>query len=143
VLLAVGTALTLVGMAWLRRAGIDDSYVLSVAVPMMLIGGGQGLAFAPLTSAGLAGVPGEDSGAASGLVNTAHQLGMALGLGILVAVSAHAGSDLDGPPAVVEHVRAALTGSAVLLAAALAVVLTVIVPARPGRAQAATRPPAA
>ena len=38
VLLAAGTALTLVGMAWLSRAGIDDSYVLSVAVPMMLIG---------------------------------------------------------------------------------------------------------
>ena len=90
VLLAGGTALTLVGMAWLSRAGIDDSYVLAVAVPMMLIGAGQGLAFAPLTNAGLAGVAAEDAGAASGLVNTAHQLGMALGLGILVAVSAHA-----------------------------------------------------
>jgi predicted MFS family arabinose efflux permease len=130
VLLAAGTALTLVGMAWLSRAGIDDSYVLSVAVPMLLIGGGQGLAFAPLTSAGLAGVPAADAGAASGLVNTAHQLGMALGLGILVAVSAHASSDLAGPAAVGEQVRAALTGSTVLLAAALVVVLTVIVPAR-------------
>jgi hypothetical protein len=96
---------------------------------MMLIGGGQGLAFAPLTSAGLAGVPAGDAGAASGLVNTAHQLGMALGLGVLVAVSARAGSDLDGPAAVAEHVRAALTGSTVLLAAALVVILAVIVPA--------------
>jgi EmrB/QacA subfamily drug resistance transporter len=130
VLLAAGTALTLVGMACLSRAAIEDSYVFSVAVPMMLIGGGQGLAFAPLTGAGLAGVPAADAGAASGLVNTAHQLGMALGLGILVAVSAHAGSHLDGPAAVAEHVRAALTGSTVLLAAALVVVLTVIVPAR-------------
>jgi EmrB/QacA subfamily drug resistance transporter len=129
VLLAVGTALTLLGMAWLSRAGIDDPYVLSVAVPMMLIGGGQGLAFAPLTSAGLAGVPTADAGAASGLVNTAHQLGMALGLGILVAVSAHAGSDLAGAAAVGAHVRAALTGSTVLLTAALVVVLAVIVPA--------------
>jgi EmrB/QacA subfamily drug resistance transporter len=130
VLLAAGTALTLVGMAWLSRAGLADPYVLSVAVPMMLVGGGQGLAFAPLTSAGLARVPAEDAGAASGLVNTAHQLGMALGLGILVAVSAHAGSDLDGPAAVAVQVRAALTGSTVLLAAALVIVLAVIVPAR-------------
>jgi hypothetical protein len=129
VLLGAGTALTLVGMALLSRASIDHSYVLSVAVPMMLIGGGQGLAFAPLTSAGLAGVPAGDAGAASGLVNTAHQLGMALGLGVLVAVSARAGSDLDGPAAVAEHVRAALTGSTVLLAAALVVILAVIVPA--------------
>ena len=135
VLLAAGTALTLLGMAWLSRAGIGDSYVLSVAVPMMLIGGGQGLAFAPLTSAGLSGVPAADAGAASGLVNTAHQLGMALGLGVLVAVSAHAGGDLGGPAAVAEHVRAALTGSAVLLATALVVVLAVIVPAHAPRNQ--------
>ena len=128
VLLATGTAVTLVGMAWLSRAGVDDSYLLSVALPMMLIGGGQGLAFAPLTSAGIAGVPAGDAGAASGIVNTAHQLGMALGLGILVAVSARAGSDLGGAAAVAERVRAALTGSTVLLAAALVVVLAVILP---------------
>ena len=128
VLLATGTAVTLVGMAWLSRAGVDDSHLLSVALPMMLIGGGQGLAFAPLTSAGIAGVPAGDAGAASGLVNTAHQLGMALGLGILVAVSARAGSDLGGAAAVAERVRAALTGSTVLLAAALVVVLAVILP---------------
>ena len=128
VLLATGTAVTLVGMAWLSRAGVDDSYLLSVALPMMLIGGGQGLAFAPLTSAGIAGVPAGDAGAASWLVNTAHQLGMALGLGILVAVSARAGSDLGGAAAVAERVRAALTGSTVLLAAALVVVLAVILP---------------
>ena len=128
VLLATGTAVTLVGMAWLSRAGVDDSYLLSVALPMMLIGGGQGLAFAPLTSAGIEGVPAGDAGAASGLVNTAHQLGMALGLGILVAVSARAGSDLGGAAAVAERVRAALTGSTVLLAAALVVVLAVILP---------------
>ena len=128
VLLAVGTAVTLVGMVWLSRAGVDDSYLLSVALPMMLIGGGQGLAFAPLTSAGIAGVPAGDAGAASGLVNTAHQLGMALGLGILVAVSARAGSDRGGAAAVAERIRAALTGSTVLLAAALVVVLAVILP---------------
>ena len=96
---------------------------------MMLIGGGQGLAFAPLTSAGIAGVPFRDAGAASGLVNTAHQLGMALGLGILVAVSARAGAQANSAAAVAGHVRAALTGSTVLLAAALVVALAVIVPA--------------
>jgi MFS family permease len=129
VLLAVGTAITMIGMAWLSRAGIDNPYVVSVAAPMLLIGAGQGLAFAPLTSAGLSGVPPSDSGAASGLVNTAHQLGMALGLGVLIAVSAHAGEDLVGTAAVAAHVHAALAGSTVLLVLALAVVLAVILPA--------------
>jgi predicted MFS family arabinose efflux permease len=129
VLLTAGTAVTLAGMVWLSRAGIED-YVVSVAMPMLLVGAGQGLAFAPLTNAGLPGVAPEDAGAASGLVNTAHQLGMALGLGILVAMSAHAGADLAGPAAVAEHVRLALTGSSVLLAAALLAVVAMILPGR-------------
>lgn len=128
VLLVGGTALTFAGMVWLSRAGLEDSYVPSVALPMVLVGAGQGLAFAPLTNAGLAGVAPADAGAASGLVNTAHQLGMALGLGILVSASAHAAPDLDGAAAVAEHVRVALTGSSVLLAVALLVTVTVILP---------------
>ncbi|RZK83558.1 MAG: MFS transporter, partial [Rhodococcus sp. (in: high G+C Gram-positive bacteria)] len=81
------------------------------------------------TNAGIAGVDSADAGAASGLVNTAHQLGMALGLGVLVALSANTGSNLDGPAAVTDHVGTALTGGTVLLVVALVVVLTVIVPA--------------
>src|ERR1700712_1612296 len=57
---------------------------------MVLIGAGQGLAFAPLTTAGLTGTRSEDAGAASGLINTAHQLGSSLGLAILVTVSSAA-----------------------------------------------------
>jgi predicted MFS family arabinose efflux permease len=131
VLLAVGTAVTLAGMAWLSRAGIGDAYLTSVALPMVLVGAGQGFAFAPLTNAGIAGVVPADAGAASGLVNTAHQLGMALGLAVLVAVSVHAGVGLDGPAAVAAHVGAALTGGSVLLAIALLVVLVAIAPTGP------------
>ncbi|QSE94994.1 MFS transporter [Rhodococcus pseudokoreensis] len=128
-LLATGTALTLAGMAWLSRIGTLDAYLVDVALPMILVGAGQGLAFGPLTRAGIAGVDPADAGAASGLVNTAHQLGMALGLGVLVAISANVGGTLDGPAAVTDHVGAALTGSTILLLLALVVVLTVIVPA--------------
>ena len=50
--LAAGVAATLVGRAWLSRVGPDSSYPTAVALPMVLIGIGQGLAFAPMTSAG-------------------------------------------------------------------------------------------
>jgi hypothetical protein len=90
---------------------------------------GQGLAFAPLTNAGIAGVAPADAGAASGLVNTAHQLGTALGLAVLAAVAVRTGTGLSGPAAVTEHVRAALTGSSVMLALGLVVVLVLVVPA--------------
>jgi EmrB/QacA subfamily drug resistance transporter len=129
VLLAGGTAVTLVGMAWLSRAGVGDAYLSSVALPMVLIGAGQGLAFAPLTNAGIGGVAPADAGAASGLVNTAHQLGTALGLAVLSAVALRAGTGSGGPVAVAEQVRAALTGSSALLALALLVVLVLVVPA--------------
>jgi EmrB/QacA subfamily drug resistance transporter len=137
ILLCVGVAITLVGMFWLTRAGVGDIYVSSVALPMVLIGAGQGLAFAPLTNAGIAGVAPTDAGAASGLLNTAHQLGMALGLAVLVAVAVHADTGLRGPAAVTEHVQAALTGSTVLLTLALVVALVCTVPTRPSRSRQA------
>jgi hypothetical protein len=87
------------------------------------IAAGQGLAFAPTTSSGIAGVTAADAGAASGLLNAAHQLGTALGLGILVTISAHAGTanfDRTGPDGVTAGVSAALTGSSVPLALGLA-----------------------
>jgi hypothetical protein len=49
----------------------------------MVIGVGVGLASPSLTSAALAAVPAERSGMASGLVNTARQLGLAFGVAIL------------------------------------------------------------
>jgi predicted MFS family arabinose efflux permease len=117
-----GVALTLAGMAWLAHVDQTSSYLTGVALPMVLIGAGQGLAFAPLTSFGIVGVRAEDAGAASGLVNTAHQLGMALGLAVLVAAAAHLNP-------LVSQVSLALTWGTCLLALCLAAVLTVIVPA--------------
>lgn len=127
--LAAGLAVTLAGMAWLSRVGVDSSYLTAVALPMVLIGAGQGLAFAPLTSAGMAGVSPREAGAASGLVNTAHQLGSALGLGILVALSASSGVGAPDPAtALADHTSTAITGASVLLAIALVLALVLIVP---------------
>jgi EmrB/QacA subfamily drug resistance transporter len=127
--LVTGVILTLIGMAWLSQVTASSSYWGDVAPPMLLIGAGQGLAFAPLTSAGIADVDAHDAGAASGLVNTFHQLGMALGLGVLITASAHAGRTLSSPPAVLSaHVDTALATASVLLALCLIAALTLILP---------------
>jgi EmrB/QacA subfamily drug resistance transporter len=120
--LVAGVVLTLAGMGWLAQVDDHSSYLTGVALPMVLIGAGQGLAFAPLTTFGIAAVRGKDAGAASGLVNTAHQLGMALGLAALVAAAANA-------TPLVSQVSLALTWGTGLLALCLVVVLAVIVPA--------------
>ena len=129
--LVVGVALTLAGMLWLSRLTPDSVYLTGVALPMLLIGAGQGLAFAPMTTFGIAGASTADAGAASGVVNTFHQVGMSLGLGILVAVAA--ASDLPGAaPAVAltAEVSAALTGATVLLGLSLVLALALIAPRR-------------
>jgi len=98
---------------------------------------GIGAAMTPLTSAGIAGVAPGDAGAASGLVNVAQQLGSSLGLGILVTVFAGASRaavhHVPGASHPVEArelfahaVGTALSGSAIFLAMALAVVTLVM-----------------
>ncbi|MDT0352203.1 MFS transporter [Pseudonocardia charpentierae] len=123
-LLASGLAVTLAGMSWLAQLTAAAPYLTGVALPMVLIGIGQGLAFAPLTAAGLAGATARDAGAASGLVNTTHQLGSTLGVAVLVALS----SDV-GAATLADRVTTAYSGGAVMLAAALVAVLVLIVPA--------------
>jgi cyanate permease len=82
-----GLVLGVIGLAWLGRVSVDTSYLTGVALPMLLIGVGQGGVLAPLTSAGIAGVAPEDAGAAGGVTNVAHQIGGSFGLGVLVASS--------------------------------------------------------
>jgi EmrB/QacA subfamily drug resistance transporter len=125
-LLTGGLLLALIGMAWLSRISVGADYVTQMAMPMVLLGIGMGSAFTPLTTAGIHGVADRDAGAASGLVNTAHQLGGTLGIGILVTVFSAAGNGATNQLA--EGVPAALTASAVLIALALTVVVTTMRP---------------
>jgi EmrB/QacA subfamily drug resistance transporter len=119
VLVAAGVAVVLVGMAWLSFATPEQGYWLAVALPMVLLGIGQGLGFAPMTAAGITDVEPRDAGAASGLVNVAHQLGGALGVSVMVAFSVTATATT----------HAALTAGAAMLA--LALVAAVAFVARP------------
>jgi EmrB/QacA subfamily drug resistance transporter len=123
-LLAMGLGLTLLGMAWLSRVDAGTAYWLGVALPMVLIGAGQGMALSPLTAAGVAGVPARDAGAASGIVNVAHQLGSSLGLAALVAVAGLGAGQLAGAPLLAHRVTVALGSAAAMLALALLLVLT-------------------
>jgi EmrB/QacA subfamily drug resistance transporter len=125
VFLRGGLAVVTVGTFWLAFLNKDGSYLTSVALPMVLVGLGQGASTIRLTSAGMSEVAPEDSGAASGVVSTAVQLGSALGLSILLTVAASAvpmGS-AETPVTVQAQAHSALIGGAVLCALALASVL--------------------
>ncbi|GAA1974308.1 MFS transporter [Microbacterium pumilum] len=127
--LITGVALTLGGMFWLSRITTTSDYVTAVALPMLLIGAGQGLAFAPMTTFGIAGATASDAGAASGVVNTFHQIGSSLGLGILVAVAgAAAAGTTGGAAAITAEAVGALTGASIFLGISLLIVLILIAP---------------
>jgi predicted MFS family arabinose efflux permease len=85
-LMLFGMLPVIVGMAWLSRVTPATDYWSGVFGPMALLGAGLGAVFVPLTTASLAGVRTEDSGAASSMVNVMQQLGGSVGLAILVAV---------------------------------------------------------
>lgn len=87
-----GAAIAVSGLLWLT--GLDhESFVLAVLVPSVAIGIGGGLMNTPLATIVTNGVRPEHAGAASGLMNTAKQLGGAIGLAAATATAATAGSD--------------------------------------------------
>jgi EmrB/QacA subfamily drug resistance transporter len=102
-LMVVGMLPVIAGMAWLSRVSPATSYASGVLGPMVLLGAGLGVVFVPLTSASLAGVPPEDSGAAASMVNVMQQVGGSLGLAALVTVFGTASRNAEA------HATAGLT----------------------------------
>jgi EmrB/QacA subfamily drug resistance transporter len=87
-LLVGGPALAAAGMLSLGlRLEPTSSYTTVVLPSLVLLALGMGFTFVALTSAAVAGVPQEDAGVASALLNAGQQVGGALGLAILTAVS--------------------------------------------------------
>jgi EmrB/QacA subfamily drug resistance transporter len=123
-LAVIGCAAMLIGALWLSCVSADTDYLIGIAIPMIIFGIGQGLGLTVLTSAGMAGVAAKDASAAGGLVNVAHHLGGAFGLGVLVTIFNAAGSGTYGPEQLLAHrVGAAFTGASVLVALALLITL--------------------
>jgi predicted MFS family arabinose efflux permease len=72
---------------------VDGSYVQHV-LPVMIVlgfGFGIGISFPALMTLAMSGATQSDAGLASGLVNTAVQVGGALGLAVLATLSANRG----------------------------------------------------
>jgi predicted MFS family arabinose efflux permease len=88
----------IIAVAWLWRVSASAAYWTGIFPPLVLFGTGSGLTVVPLTTAALAGVRPEDSGAASSMVNVMLQIGSALGLAVLVAVFGTARRDALAHP---------------------------------------------
>jgi len=106
-----GFVLLGVGVTWLALAPEDGVYAVHVLPASLIAASGMALAFVPSLSTAIASAPPEEAGIASGLVNTSYQIGSAVGLAVLTAVSAGVGTSAA------DAYSAAFIGAAVMAAA--------------------------
>ena len=91
-LTSAGMFLGATGLIMLSRLPVDGSYLSSLLPGMLVMALGMGLTFVPVTLMATTGVEARDAGLASGLLNTAQQIGGALGLAVLSTLAANATS---------------------------------------------------
>jgi EmrB/QacA subfamily drug resistance transporter len=101
-LVATGMALASVAMALLAQLQVDSAYAGHVLPPLLVMGVGLGLIFAPAMSTATLGVETSDAGVASAMVNTSQQIGGSIGTAVLStifagAVTSYATSHARGP----------------------------------------------
>jgi EmrB/QacA subfamily drug resistance transporter len=85
--LLAGLGFIIVGLLLFARAPVDANYWVDVFPVMVLLGFGAGVSFPALMTLAMSGATPQDSGLASGLVNTTTQVAGAIGLAVLATVS--------------------------------------------------------
>jgi Na+/melibiose symporter-like transporter len=127
-LLLAGTSLGTFGFLWLSQIRVDSSYLGNVLAPASVCAFAMGLLFTPLASAATTGVDRAEAGLASGVLNTARQVGGSLALAILATVAADRSANYlnrTSPGALVSGYQRAFEVSALVILAALAITLAV------------------
>lgn len=129
----------LVGFSLVRT---DGSFWVDVLPASLVAATGMALAFIPSLSTAISSAEPQEGGLASGIVNTAYQVGSALGLAAMTALSTAYGADqLGDPGALTDGYSAAFIGAAgIAVAGALLVAVFLRVPRTATEDPVAERP---
>jgi EmrB/QacA subfamily drug resistance transporter len=87
VLIATGMLCGVGGMTYLTQLTVTSSYLGGILPPLLILGLGFGMIFAPAINTATAGVQRQDSGVASALVNTMQQVGGSIGTSALSTIA--------------------------------------------------------
>jgi EmrB/QacA subfamily drug resistance transporter len=121
-----GVCLVVVALLLFARTPVDGNYLTDLLPPFLLIGIGVGTSFPAIMTLAMSGATPEDSGLASGLVNTSMQVGGSIGLALLATLSTERTKSLEASG---ETVASALTSGyhlAYLIGAGLAAIAVAI-----------------
>ncbi len=89
-----GVAAVVLALLLFARTPVDGNYLTDLLPPFLLIGAGVGTSFPAIMTLAMSGATPEDSGLASGLVNTSMQVGGAIGLAVLATLSTERSDNL-------------------------------------------------
>ena len=87
--IALGMVLAAVGLLLFLGLPVDGSYAPNLLPGLLVVAVGLGFIFVPLPIAAVTGVDQQELGMASGLINATQQVGGAIGLAVLVTISAN------------------------------------------------------
>ena len=142
-LVLFGMSLGIVGMLLLTRLSPSSSYAGDVLPSLILLGVGMGSVFAPSIGTATLGVPTNEAGIASALLNTSQQVGGSVGTALLSTMFASAAASFTASHAHLASVAnaasihgeaTAFSWSAGIFALGLLVAALVLPPGRLGRA---------
>ena len=85
--LLYGEIILAIGLILLALSNYENGYWQTIFIPMIILGLGQGLILAPVTSAGVHEAPDNLAGIASGVTNTMHQIGGPIGLSLIISTT--------------------------------------------------------
>lgn len=128
----IGALVSAVATFWFSRIELETSYWLHLAPAMFVLAVGFGLGVIALTQAAVYRIDADKAGIASALLNSAQQIGVALGIAVLAGVAATVTSgpeyvDVSTEAALVAGYSSALAVAVGLLVAAAAVAFATLV----------------
>ena len=89
-LIPLGMLMAAGSLFWLTKLGVTSSYGIDILPPLLILGLGIGLIFAPAINTATLGVAPHDAGVASASVNTSQQIGGSIGTALLNTLAASA-----------------------------------------------------
>jgi predicted MFS family arabinose efflux permease len=114
-----GMGLAAIGLLLLSRIPVHGTYLGDLLPGLMTMAVGMGLTFVPITLIATTNVEPNDAGLASGLLNSAQQVGGALGLAVLATLAANATANAPAsggvPAALVSGYQVAFFVAALLI----------------------------